>query len=152
MTGPNTYIIRCPACKTKNRIPAAKLNQGPKCGKCSQPLNVSGLNQASPLVVTDSSFEREVLASPLPVLLDCWAEWCGPCRMVGPVIDELAREWQGRVRTAKLNVDQNPATSAKFQIRSIPTLLVFDGGRLVETLVGALPKEEIKRKMASFLS
>ena len=103
------------------------------------------------MTVTDRSFEAEVLKSDLPVLLDCWAPWCGPCRMVGPVVDQLAAQWRGRVKIAKLNTDENPQTSARFQIRSIPTLLVFEKGRLVDSIVGAVPQTEIERKMARFL-
>lgn len=142
------YTIRCTGCGTKNRIPASRVNDRPKCGKCGQPMELAGLFSGKPVVVTDNNFETEVLKSPLPVLLDCWAEWCGPCRMVGPIIDELANEWKGRVRTAKLNVDENQRVAGMFQIRSIPTLLIFNRGRLVDTLVGALPKQEIVGKMA----
>ncbi len=151
MTSTDAYLVRCPACGTKNRIPAAKIQEAPKCGKCAAPLNLRGFTADTPVVVADQNFQTEVLTSPLPVLLDCWAPWCGPCRMVGPIIDELAREWKGRVKTAKLNVDENPQTSAKFQIRSIPTLLVFDRGQIKETMVGAMPKDEIVRRMTPYL-
>jgi len=84
------------------------------------------------------------------VVIDCWASWCGPCQMVGPVIEELAKEMQGKVVFGKLNVDENPATSAKHQIMSIPTLLVFKNGDLVDRLVGAYPKEELKKKLEPY--
>ncbi|MBU2550715.1 MAG: thioredoxin TrxC [Proteobacteria bacterium] len=152
MTGSDSVIVRCPSCGTKNRIPASRLNQGPKCGKCQAALNAETLEgPAGPVVVTDANFEPEVLRSPLPVLLDCWAEWCGPCRMVGPIVEELAREWQGRIKVGKLNVDQNPGTAGRFQIRSIPTLLVFDRGQVADTIVGALPKAQIVQRMSPWL-
>ncbi|MFH1138063.1 MAG: thioredoxin TrxC [Pseudomonadota bacterium] len=143
-------IVPCPSCGKKNRIPPAKSGLKPICGQCGTPLD-PGSAAGKPTAVTDLDFETEVLQSALPVLLDCWAPWCGPCRMVGPVIDELAAQWRGRVKIAKLNTDENPRTAARFQIRSIPTLLIFDQGRLVDTIVGAVPKTEIERKMARFL-
>ena len=151
MPATQDYVIPCPQCGTKNRIPAAKTHDRGKCGKCGAPLDLSGLHSGKPVVVTDRNFEQEVLKSSLPVLLDCWAPWCGPCRMVGPVIDQLAGEWQGRVKVGKLNTDENPRIAGQFQIRSIPTMMIFKGGQLADTLVGALPKEQIIRKMQPYL-
>lgn len=145
------YIIRCTACGTKNKIPKDKAGVAGKCGKCGALLNTDDLLVAKPIVVTDIDFDDLVLKSPLPVLLDCWAPWCGPCKMIGPVMEQLAEQWQGRVRICKLNVDENQKISAMFQIRSIPTMLIFDSGKLQNTLVGALPKQQILRAMAQFL-
>jgi thioredoxin len=99
------------------------------------------------MTVTDATFAAEVERSALPVLVDAWAPWCGPCRMVAPVIDELAAEMAGQVRFVKLNVDENPATSQRFQIMSIPSLIVFQNGREVDRIVGAQGKSEIRRRL-----
>jgi len=147
----NTVNIRCSACGTKNRIPSGKSGKTAKCGKCSALLDTSDLFSEKPLVVTDNNFSEKVLKSPIPVLLDCWAPWCGPCKMIGPVMDEIAKEYSGRVRICKLNVDENPLTSAKFNIASIPTMLIFDRAQLKDTLVGALPKQQIINKISGFL-
>jgi len=138
-------VVRCPACGVGNRVPRAKIDQGlvPVCGRCKTPLRVD----TKPIVVTDASFSADVERSPLPVLVDAWAAWCGPCRMIAPVIDELATEMAGRVRVVKLNVDDNPRTAARFDLRSIPTLLVLRGGREVDRLVGVQPKHEIARRL-----
>ena len=138
-------LIRCPSCGATNRVPLEKIAQGlqPVCGRCKTPLPVG--NQ--PVTVTDTKFATEVERSPLPVLLDMWAPWCGPCRMVGPVVEELAKEMAGRVRVAKLNVDENPATAARFNVQSIPTLLVLKNGREVERIVGAQPKAAIVQRL-----
>ena len=151
MATQDPYVIRCMNCGTKNRVPADKMDISAKCGKCGSPLKTENLRNTHPAAVTDGNFDTQVLKSPLPVLLDCWAPWCGPCKMVGPIMDELASEWRGRVKVCKLNVDENPIMGSKFQIRSIPTLLIFDNGRLMETLVGAVPKEQIMQTMARFL-
>ena len=149
-------IRRCPSCGTLNRVPAdpKKPNAKIVCGRCKTHLD-SGTEQDEqlhPLTVTDSSFDRDVVKSPLPVLLDLWAAWCGPCHMLAPTIEKLARELAGKVRVAKLNIDENPATAAKFDVRSIPTLLVFRNGSEVERLVGVQPKEEIVRRIQRHLS
>lgn len=100
----------------------------------------------TPLKITDADFEDAIKKYPT-IVVDCWAPWCGPCRMVGPVIEELAKEMQGHIVFGKLNVDENPQTSAKHQIMSIPTMLVFKNGNLVDRLVGAMPKQMLKQKL-----
>lgn len=93
--------------------------------------------------VSDASFEEEVLQSDLPVLVDYWAEWCGPCKMIAPVLEEVASEYEGRLKVCKLNIDENTDTPAKFGIRGIPTLMVFKGGKTEATKVGALSKSQL---------
>ena len=101
--------------------------------------------------ITDANFEQEVLKSALPVLVDFWAPWCGPCRMLGPVIEELAGEYAGRVKICKLNTDEAQDTAGKYQISAIPTILLFKGGKMVQQLVGLQPKEEIKKHLDSLI-
>ena len=139
-------VIRCANCGTANRVPRDKLAQGltPKCGRCKQTLEPGA---AGPLTVTDATFAAEVERSPLPVLVDAWAAWCGPRRMLAPAIDELAAELAGRIRVAKLDVDENPVTARRFDIRSIPTLLVIAGGREVDRIVGAQSKQAIRSRV-----
>lgn len=146
----NNIVVRCAACGAKNRIPEKRLNQGPICGKCRAPLKVAH-SPAVPVDVTDQTFSREVLSFSGPVLMDCWAPWCGPCKMVAPVLDQLASEYAGRLKIAKLNVDENQGTASKYGIQSIPTMLLFKNGALVNSLVGALPKQEIERHLQTIL-
>ncbi len=95
--------------------------------------------------VTDTSFDQDVLKSAEPVVVDFWAEWCGPCRMIGPALEEIAAEMQGKVKIAKVNVDENPNIASKFGIRSIPTLMLFKGGKLAGQKVGAAPKGDLSK-------
>jgi thioredoxin 1 len=93
---------------------------------------------------SDASFENDVLKSSTPVLVDFWAEWCGPCKAIAPILEELAPQYEGRIRIAKLNVDENAATGAKFNIRSIPTLLLFHQGKIIATKIGAVPMSQLR--------
>jgi thioredoxin 2 len=139
-------LVTCPACGTRNRLPSVQSGQKAVCGKCKAALAESG-----PVEVTDTTFQVEVERSAMPVLLDLWADWCGPCHMLAPTIDQISSEMAGRVKVAKLNIDENPGTANRFGVRSIPTLLVLKGGREIDRLVGVQPKQEIVRRLENVL-
>jgi thioredoxin 1 len=101
-------------------------------------------NESGLLHVNDKNFTSEVLNAEIPVLVDFWAAWCGPCRSIGPLVEELAKEFGGRVKVTKLNVDENPATPSQYGVRGIPTLILFKGGKILEQIVGAVPKARLK--------
>jgi thioredoxin len=140
-------VVICSNCEAKNRVDESRLaTSEAKCGRCGQKLELA--SDAKPLVITDQTFEREVLAARgKPVLVDCWAPWCGPCRIIGPVMDQLAAESHGQYRIAKLNVDENPLVASRFQIASIPTMLLFKDGQLLDRLVGVQPKQTIADRL-----
>jgi thioredoxin 2 len=145
----DVQLIPCPSCGATNRVPGERLRQGsePVCSRCRTPLPAA----VQPVTVTDSNFTAEVEGSSLPVLLDLWAPWCGPCRTIGPVVGQLAQEYAGRVKVGKLNVDENPRTQARFGVRSIPTLLILKAGREIDRIVGVVPKPEIQRHLQTAL-
>ena len=148
-------IQTCLNCGAKNRVnETLALAHRPICGKCGAALNTSdGAGDSKPRTVTDTSFAIDVIeaSSAKPVLVDAWAEWCGPCRVIAPVLEQLAAESNGKYRIAKLNVDDNPRTAAQFNIRSIPTLLIFKNGQLADQIVGAQPKQAIAARLARLL-
>lgn len=147
-------VVVCSRCGAKNRVEESRLaTSEAKCGRCGERLpaiaaGASGGQESKPITITDQTFQSEVLqARGRPVLVDCWAPWCGPCRMIAPVLDQLAAESQGRYRIAKLNVDDNPQTASQFKIASIPTLLIFRDGKLVDRLIGVQPKQAIAERL-----
>ncbi|MFQ5824213.1 MAG: thioredoxin [bacterium] len=106
---------------------------------------------AKPITITDENFEKEVLSSGVPVLVDFWADWCGPCKMIAPYVEELANEFEGQAKIGKLDVDSNQNVASKYGIRSIPSLLIFKNGEVVDQIVGAVPKNHIKSKLEARL-
>lgn len=146
-------VVGCSNCGAKNRVDEARLaSSEAKCGRCGEVLNASDAQgsapESQPVVITDQTFEREILlTSGKPVLLDCWAPWCGPCRRIAPIMDELAAESQGRYRIAKLNVDENSLIASRFQIASIPTMLIFKDGNLIDRLIGLQSKQVIAERL-----
>ena len=146
-------VVVCSRCGAKNRIDESRLaTSEAKCGRCGVTLEGIATSarqtDSKPANISDQTFEREVLqATGRPILVDCWAPWCGPCRIIAPVLDELAAESQGRYRITKLNVDDNPQTASRFEIASIPTMLIFKDGKLIDRLIGAQPKQAIAERL-----
>lgn len=139
-------IIKCAKCGANNRVNEAA-EKSAVCGKCKSPL----IKNTKPLHLTDANFSTEVDNSPLPVLVDFWAAWCGPCRLIAPVIEQLAAELAGKCAVGKLDVDQNQRTAARFGVQSIPTLLILKNGKEIERLVGAQSKEAILSRLQKHL-
>ena len=138
-TKAESVTVRCQFCQTWNRVSAARVPDRPKCGKCGRPLLLD-----RPIVLDDENFERTIAESELPVLVDFYADWCGPCKMMAPLLDDLAREHAGAMLVAKLDTDRNPGMATRFQIRGIPTLIAFAGGREVAREVGAVPRPRLE--------
>jgi thioredoxin 2 len=141
----NAQILRCSKCGTKNRVVPGATGD-PVCGRCKTPLT----SDVRPIYVTDKNFVEEVERSPLPVLVDFWAAWCGPCRLIAPIVDQLAKELGGRVRIGKLDVDANHTTAARYRVQSIPTMIVFKDGKEVDRIVGVQSKEAIAQRLLKY--
>ena len=135
--------VRCQFCNTWNRIEAAKVTAGPRCGKCGRPILLE-----RPFLLNDDTFSRTISESDVPVAVDFYADWCGPCRMMAPAVDALAAHLQGKALIGKLNTDHSSRTASGFNIRGIPTTIVFRGGKEVARQSGALPLEGLKQLMA----
>jgi thioredoxin 2 len=129
--------VACPFCATLNRVDLARIADHPKCGRCGTIL----LDR--PITVTDETLDGVLAGTDAPVVIDCYADWCGPCKIMVPVLDDFARDRQGEVLVTKLDTDRNPATSRRFDIRAIPTLLVFRHGQEVGRQTGAIPRQEL---------
>jgi thioredoxin 2 len=147
-TAQNAQILRCPNCGANNRVIKSQISEKmPICGRCKAPLAA----ETHPITVTDANYAAEIENSPLPVLLDLWAPWCGPCRMLAPIIDRIAGETAGRILVGKLNVDENPNTASRFRVQGIPTLLILKNGREIDRIVGAQSKEAILNRLQAFM-
>lgn len=130
--------VACPFCGTLNRVDLARLADRPRCGKCGRPILVD-----RPVAVSDATVDGILGGTDVPVVMDCYADWCGPCKIMAPILDEFARERQGDVLVTKLDTDRNPATAQRFNIRAIPTLLVFRQGREVGRHTGVIPRQQL---------
>ncbi len=143
-------LVRCPHCGANNNIDPQRGIEHARCGRCHAPLASGGASSgpSEPIVVTDADFSERVINSRLPVLVDFWAPWCGPCRQVAPVLEDLAREYRGRVIVAKLNVDENGYTAREFRVSSIPTLVLIRDGNELNRMVGAQSRPHIERLLS----
>lgn len=139
------HFLICPSCGAKNRVPATRLQQGPQCGKCK-----TALLPATPLALDGPRLDRLLAHETLPLVVDFWAPWCGPCKMMAPVFEAAAGELQGRLRLAKLDTEAHPQAAARFDIRSIPTLIVFSGGKELARQSGALPAGQLRQWLSRF--
>jgi len=137
-----SIMLRCAKCGTRNRVPAASAGKQLRCGKCAAELDAGSVGTC-----TQGDFAATVLQSPLPVLVDFWAVWCGPCKAIDPVLEQLAGEYAGRARIVKVDVDHCPAVAAEFNIRSIPTLALFRDGEVADVVVGAQGKAKLSKML-----
>ena len=138
-TASRKATVACSSCGRLNRVDLSRASDRPKCGACGRPIAVD-----RPLAVTDATFDRVVGGSEVPVLVDFYADWCGPCKIMAPVLDAVAQARAGSVLVAKLDTDRNPAIARRFQIASIPTLIVFRGGREAGRELGAIPRPRLE--------
>ncbi|HKW41043.1 MAG TPA: thioredoxin [Gemmatimonadales bacterium] len=136
--------VACPFCAQLNRVDLARIADRPRCGHCRRPILLD-----RPIAVTDETIERVVAGTDVPVLVDCYADWCGPCKIMAPVLDDFARERQGDVLVAKLDTDRNQTTARRLDIRAIPTLLVFRHGQEVGRQAGAMTRQQLDALVAS---
>jgi thioredoxin 2 len=146
----NYFIVKCPACGTGNRIPAAKQHLGPRCGSCRQPLDLRGA--AVPVELNDADLPGFVASAPLPLLVAFLSPSCGYCRMTAPVIDNVARRYVNRFIVAKLDTSRNPYAPSHFRLRGVPALLFFKAGKKVDQLDGAVNEEALARKMEAVMA
>ena len=134
----STATVACPFCGTLNRVNVERVADRPKCGSCGRPIWLD-----RPVAVSDATFDRVITDTTVPVLVDFYADWCGPCKIMAPLLDDVANRRAGQILVLKLDTDKNPATGQRFGIRGIPTLIAFRGGKEVSRRVGAVPPAEL---------
>ncbi len=138
---PGEIIVKCKKCDAKNRVMLNKMQSLPRCGRCKTELKIP--DQA--IDITENEFSTEVLQETIPTAVDFWAPWCGPCRMVSPILEQIAKENPGKIKIVKINSDENQNISAQYSIQGIPTIILFRDGREIDRLIGVAPKENILR-------
>jgi thioredoxin 2 len=146
-----THVVRCSECGAKNRVPSNKLSDQPKCGKCGTMLRTHDLFEPQPILISDHNFPDKVLKSPLPVLVFAMSPTCPYCDMVAPHVQAIAREYKGRLKVGQLNIQFNPDLATKFDLLSVPNFLIFDKGRLQESIPGALDRAQINALVSRYL-
>ena len=144
----NSIVVACTSCSTKNRIPADKQHLGPKCGSCKTAISL--LNSAVPVELDDSNFQGFINQASIPVMVDFFSPTCGPCRMLAPVIDAMAKKFLGRVIIAKIDTSLHQMSASQYKIRGVPTLIFFKNGQLVDQKTGALPEQELTQILEKF--
>jgi len=144
----NSIVIACNNCGTKNRIPADKQHLGPKCGSCKTAISLAG--SAVPVELNDSDFQSFISQAAKPVMVDFFSPTCGPCRMLAPTIDTMARKFYGRIIIAKLDTSRNQTAASQYRIKGVPTLLFFKKGELTDQVTGALPEQELTKVLEKF--
>ena len=139
MASAKTATVACPFCETLNRVDLARIEQHPKCGRCAKPILLD-----RPIAITDATFEKVTTDTTVPVVVDFYADWCGPCKIMAPLLDDVARRRAGELLVVKLDTDRNPLTGQRFGIRGIPTLIAFRDGKEVARRVGAVRPPELE--------
>ena len=147
---PEILVVKCSECGAKNRLYKDLLDEQPKCGKCHAPLHAIPY-YSHPTLVTDRTFNQEVLAFPGPVLMEYYSPMCAYCKTLDPILDQLASEYAGRIKVGKMNIDQNPLTASQYDIMSTPTMILFKNGKQIHKLLGAVSKQEIENHLAYIL-